>query len=607
MRVNQFEGYLPHLLLSLVCACTAMSSFATTKNQRVEAIRSGPLLAMPTSRNQSVEFPPLSPGAFPVACSNLAHDVTRLNQLGGTLDDYWSGANGHYVADILLEPANTLQATPRVPDNDLYPARRNSLVDFVVVTCYPTDASNNRPDYLLPDGQLVPRMQRGSQTAILASQPCLAIFPAPPGCGRWPMLVFSHGLAGSPVDGKSIDFLVRLASFGYIVSAPFHGDGRFSRLKVEELDDLVYIVRNFDLIVEMQAMRPFSVKAVIDLMLAHPDFGTRIDAARIGGIGGSMGGATMTWLLGAHLTDSYPRLSAKATVQDPRIKAAVGYVPYAGQKLLPAFGDDNATAKNVTAPYLSISGTDDTTAPMAMMEQAVNNFRSTRYQVALSGVEHTYTPSYADDVFGWAIPFFAAHLSGDRAALDRLSRQRNVGGGLNDFLRIDYLAPTALVGSESLVEEFFNSNSKRYFLTASASDKDLIDRGGAGPGWARTGDQFKAYTLPGPAELRPATQAPVCRLYAPLPGLNSHFYSTSARECQLLRGSSGWKDEGIAFWINRAALASCPSGTLAVTRLSDSRGRELNSNHRFTTSSSRVEALKADGWYEEGVVMCAPL
>ena len=55
---------------------------------------------------------------------------------------------------------------------------------------------------------------------------------------------------------------------------------------------------------------------------------------------------------------------------------------HAGQRLLPAYGDDNATAKNVTAPYLSISGTDDSTAPMYMMEQAVNNFRGARYQVA---------------------------------------------------------------------------------------------------------------------------------------------------------------------------------------------------------------------------------
>ena len=596
-----------HVLL--LCGCAALASFASTRNQHIESSFSGPLPAFLTLRNQSVEMPPLAPGAFPVACSNLAHDTTRMAQLGGSLNDYWSGANDHYVGDILLEPASTLKTSPVVPDNDLYPGRRNSVVDFVVITCYPTDATNNRADYFLPDGQRIPHMQRGGQTAVFAGQPCAAIFPAPPGCGRWPMLVFSHGLAGSPVDGKSIDFLVRMASYGYIVAAPFHGDGRFSRLRVETLGDLLYIIRDFDRIVEMQALRPFSVKSVIDLMLLHPDFSTHIDAGRIGGIGGSMGGATMTWLLGAQLTDNYPRLTAKPTVQDARIKAAVGYVPYAGQRLLPAFGDANATAKNVTAPYLSMSGTDDSTAPMYMMEQAVNNFRGARFQVALSGVVHTYDPSYANDVFGWAVPFFDAYLNGNKAALDQLTRQRNVAGGLDDYLRIDYVPPTALGNSEALVEEFYNDNIKRYFLTASSADKDAFDRSAVVSGWSRTGYQFKAFTPPGPDELRPATQVPVCRLYAP--GTNTHFYSAVARDCQLLRNSRGWNDEGIAFWINSASQSlsptSCAPGTLAVTRLSDSRYRGRNSSHRFTTSISQVEEMKANGWFEEGVVMCAPL
>ena len=602
MHMNRF---ILRSSMMVLCALCAPPGFATTKNQRIENAIGGPIREFATQRNQSVEMPPLAPGAHPVACSNLAHDTARMSQLGGSLDDYWSGANSHYVGDILLEPASTLKASPRVPDSDLYAARRNSVVDFVVITCYPTDATNNRPDYFLPDGQRIPHMQRGGQAAVMASQPCIAIFPAPPGCGRWPLVVFSHGLAGSPVDGKSIDFLLRLASYGYIVAAPFHGDGRFSRLKVENLGDVVYFVSNFDLVVETQAMRPLGVKAVIDTMLAHPDFGARIDAARIGGIGGSLGGATMTWLLGAHLTDNYPRLTARATVQDARIKAAVGYVPYAGQRLLPAFGDDNATAKNVTAPYLSISGADDETAPMFMMEQAVNNFRGARYQVALSGVQHTYVQGYASDVFGWVIPFFEAHLNGDKSALARLSRQRNVGGGLDDYLRIDYVPPTALSAGEVLVEEFFNNGSRHYFLTASSADKDFIDRGSAGPGWVRSGFQFKAYTIPGPAELRVATQGPVCRFYAPVP--NAHFYSAETRECQLLRRLPGWSDEGIAFWIARATQPGCAPGTLAVTRLSDSRWREYTSNHRYTTSNSQIEQMKIDGWFEEGVVMCAPM
>lgn len=563
---------------------------------------SSALAALP---NHSVEFAPVAQGPYPVGCSNLAVDGARLVQSGIPGEDYLDGADGHYVSDILLEPADALVARPRVPDDDLYPQRRNSVVEFVNIACYPTDATNARPDYLLPDGQRIPRMQRSGQVPLMAAQPCAAIFPPPPNCGRFPLLVFSHGLAGNPVDGKSIDFLVRLASYGYIVAAPFHGDKRYSRVKIADLEDIVYVVLNFDRVVEMQALRPLSVKALIDLMLAHPQFAGRIDAARIGGIGGSMGGATMSWLLGAELTSGYPSLRSRPTVQDPRIRAAVGYVPYAGQHFLPAFGDGNATARNVVAPYLAISGTADTTAPIKLMEQAMNNFRGARYQVALTGVVHTYDPAYADDVFGWSLPFFDAYLNGNKASLDRVTRQKNVRGGLDDSLHIDYTPPLPLAAGEVLVDEFYNVNIRRYFMTSRQADKDFVDTYFTPLGSSRTGYQFKGYALPGPLESRPAAQAPVCRYYVPAP-TNTHFYSADSAECQLLQ-SWGATYEGIDFWTNRAGAAACPVGTHAVTRLYNNRWRENDSTHRYTTSTSMVRSMQDQGWLDEGVVMCAPL
>ena len=279
----------------------------------------------------------------------------------------------------------------------------------------------------------------------------------------------------------------------------------------------------------------------------------------------------------------------------------MGYVPYAGLRLLPAFGDDNATAKNVRVPYLAISGTADTTAPMFMMEQAVNNFRGARYQVALNGVEHTYAPSYANDVFGWAIPFFQAYLDGNLGARDRLTRQRSIGGGLDDSLRIDYTAPSAVRAGETLVDEYYNSATRRYFLTANQDEKNAVDRL---TGWARTGESFKGYTFPGPTELRVASQAPVCRFY--FPSIPTHFFSADASECNLVR-SMGTIAEGVAFWTTRTPAATCPSGSHAVTRLYNNRWRENDSTHTYTTSRSRVAAFVGQGWIDEGVVMCAPL
>ena len=266
--------------------------------------------------NHSVEMPILAPGAYPVACSNVAVDSQRLAQLGGGIGDYFDGKNDHYIGDILAERSTTLLATPRIPNTDLYPGRRNSTVEFVVVTCYPTDTTNTRPDYFLPDGQRLPHMQRAGEAPILPPQACIAIFPPPADCGKWPMLVFSHGLASNPVDGKSIDFLVRLASYGYVVAAPFHGDARFSRVRFDDFSDVFYLLRNFDNITEMQALRPLAIKSTIDLMLTHPQFANVIDANRIGGVGASMGGASFTWLAGAEITCTYPGLAARPTETD---------------------------------------------------------------------------------------------------------------------------------------------------------------------------------------------------------------------------------------------------------------------------------------------------
>lgn len=312
----------------------------------------------------------------------------------------------------------------------------------------------------------------------------------------------------------------------------------------------------------------------------------------------------MVWLLGAQITCSYFSLDSRATVQDPRIKAAVGYVPYAGQHFLPAFGNDNATASAVSVPFLAISGTADTTAPIALMEQALNNFHGTRFLVALSGVPHTYQTSYADDVFGWMLPFLDAHVNGNKAALDILVRQKNVRGGLDDVLRIDNTVPGTVSVGELRVDEFFNDLSRHYALFARQADKDFVERGAAGPGWRRTGYAFKGLSLPGPTELRPANQSPVCRYY--IPAVNTHFYSALQSECDLVRSIGGLFD-GVEFWVTRAIDASCPSGTQALTRLYNNRWREMDSNHRYLTSTSETSVMQQQGWSNEGVVMCVPL
>ena len=68
-------------------------------------------------------------------------------------------------------------------------------------------------------------MQRGSEAPILA------------GPGPLPVVLFSHGYAGSPIDGTYLGAQLTLASFGYVTVAPFHGDLRWSLLGFEAILD----------------------------------------------------------------------------------------------------------------------------------------------------------------------------------------------------------------------------------------------------------------------------------------------------------------------------------------------------------------------------------
>jgi hypothetical protein len=151
-----------------------------------------------------------------------------------------------------------------------------------------------------------------------------------------------------------------------------------------------------------------------------------------------------------------------------------------------------------------------------------------------------------------------------------------------------------------VVYEFYNTQLRHYFRTANAAEAAAIDRGSAGPGWVRTGDNFYAY-----ASLAGNPGADVCRFYTF--GANSHFYTAFPAECAGLKSpSSGWVYEDIAFRIPLPAGSTCPAGSIPVYRLYNNRFQFNDSNHRFTTLTSDIPAMQAQGWILEGVAFCAP-
>ena len=568
--------------------------------------------------NHDAVMPPVAAGPLRVACSNIAQDEAAIASLGSTPAEIWEGRprNGEprYITQVLASPGTALQFDAPVPDlREIYPRYAGQSVRFVAIVCHPTPQGNPDADYVLPGtADRVPRMQpAGAAPRLISLAEYAAAFgimpdPATPFPARLPLLVFSHGLGGSPISGGYIDAMIDLASQGFMVAAVFHGDPRFSQIRIEDLGDFALALAKFDQFVEMELLRPVALKATVDALLAHPGFAPGIDPDRIGGFGASLGGQAMANVLGARLTTSLG-LACRGTVTDPRIKAAVGLVPYAGQTFLPAFCDDQVGAEGVDRPYLAISGTADTTAPIKMMEQALNRFQGSRYLVELQGVEHEYRPEFRGDVMTWSVTFLNAYLgvAVDPGAMSRFIRLASIEGGVPDALRVDVHVPLAPDPGESVAVEFYNDPLGHYFIVATAEEIGLILAGNAGPGWRLTGQAFKAHPQM-PADTF-TTVAPVCRFYGvPAGGPNSHFFTASATECDMVRRAQGWFYEGIGFYITPvAADGRCPPGYLQVLRAYNQGFPRNDSNHRFVTSDSTWREMARQGWALEGAVMCA--
>jgi Repeat of unknown function (DUF5648) len=153
------------------------------------------------------------------------------------------------------------------------------------------------------------------------------------------------------------------------------------------------------------------------------------------------------------------------------------------------------------------------------------------------------------------------------------------------------------------VVEYFNVNLRHYFMTANAAEMASIESGGAGPGWQRTGYGFNVY-VPEAGVLVGAR--PVCRFYGtPGVGPNSHFYTADASECAAVKRDRGWTYEGTAFYVLLATGQQCAGAAPPVFRAYNNRYAQNDSNHRYATDRSLLQAMQPQGWSLEGTVFCA--
>jgi uncharacterized protein (DUF1800 family) len=152
--------------------------------------------------------------------------------------------------------------------------------------------------------------------------------------------------------------------------------------------------------------------------------------------------------------------------------------------------------------------------------------------------------------------------------------------------------------------EWHNAALGHYFLSADAEEIASIDRGAAGPAWARTGGEFSVYLHAGDAP----DISPVCRFYgAPAGGTPSHFHTPDAGECERMKRDPGWTFEGIAFYIHEARGGACPAGTTAVFRSHSNVSARDEANPRYTVDPTVFGNVSSFGHVPDGTAMCAPL
>jgi hypothetical protein len=291
-------------------------------------------------------------------------------------------------------------------------------------------------------------------------------------------------------------------------------------------------------------------------------------------------------------------MSSKQVLVDPRLRAIVGYVPYLGLPFFPAFGRDQNGLDDISVPFLGISGTADTTAPVGPVIDGVERLTGSRYLVTLEGVTHHFDLPSTNDIFTWSMTFLAAHVNDDRAARVKIARMTRVRGGGDDRLVVDYTAPALpYLPGEADVVEYYRDVTGHYFITANPPEVAALDAAGA---WLRTGFEFKAFVLGS------GLGTGACRFFsAPVLSPDTHFFTINANECAVVKASPLWLYEGLAFEAQPPlADGSCALDRVPVFRLYNN-GMNGQPNHRFLTSKSETAATQGDGWILEGTVFCA--
>lgn len=176
---------------------------------------------------------------------------------------------------------------------------------------------------------------------------------------KLPIVLLSHGLGQSnhlsSLNGYG-PLAQSWAAGGFVVVQPTHMDSRTLGLSIEEMAELPH-----------WRSRAEDMSLVIDRLdaveAAVPELAGRLDRDRIAVAGHSMGGHTVSLLLGMRQTD--PRNGGEVNLTEPRIKAGVLLAAPGGGEDVTDFVRDNypfmtsADFSAMTTPALVVAGDAD--------------------------------------------------------------------------------------------------------------------------------------------------------------------------------------------------------------------------------------------------------
>ena len=164
---------------------------------------------------------------------------------------------------------------------------------------------------------------------------------APVGAGRYGLVLISHGTGGGRLNHRGT--AIRLVRGGYIVAAPEHAGDNWR-------DD------RYSGTAGNWRRRPRQLSATLDRVLRDPEFGPRIDPARIAAVGHSAGGYGVLALIGGR---GDARLVARHCTQsraaDPAF-CAYGRPGAPAGGPLPDLSDRRVRAVAAVAPVGAIFG-----------------------------------------------------------------------------------------------------------------------------------------------------------------------------------------------------------------------------------------------------------